>query len=375
MGAPAFSGLVVRPIDATTHEAFVTGHDGSFLQEPSWAGVKQGWRAQSLGWFDADRLVGAGLILLRDAPVVRRSLAYLPEGPVVDWTRYEATDIVQPLLTHLRRLGAFTVKMGPQVVTRTWSAASIKQAIAAGTTRLRDVPPDTVDEQALGIAKQLRDLGWTRHDDDAAGFGDFQPRYVFVVPLAGRSTDDVFAGFNQLWRRNVRKAQKAGVVVRQGGYDDLPTFHALYVTTAARDGFRPRPLEYFQQMWRAMHAEDPGRLALYLADYEGHTLAAATTVTVGARVWYSYGASADVGRDVRPSNALQWQMMCDAHAAGAAVYDLRGISDTLDEADPLFGLIRFKLGTGGVAVEYLGEWDRPLNRPLARAFEWYMARR
>ena len=50
-------------------------------------------------------------------------------------------------------------------------------------------------------------------------------------------------------------------------------------------------------------------------------------------------------------------MIRDAIAAGADVYDLRGITDTLDADDPHFGLIQFKVGTGGEAVEYAGEWD------------------
>jgi lipid II:glycine glycyltransferase (peptidoglycan interpeptide bridge formation enzyme) len=368
-------GLSVRPIDGPTHERFVTAHNGSFLQEPSWAGAKSYWRPQSLGWFDRDELVGAGLALHRTAPVIRRSLAYLPEGPVVDWSRYDVESITAPLLAHLKVQGAFTVKIGPQLVTRTWSATTIKKAIADGVPRLGQATPDQVDESAVAIGRQLRELGWTRKDSDGAGFGDYQPRYVFVVPLAGRTRDDVFAGFNQLWRRNVRKAQKAGVVVARGSYDDLTTFHRLYLVTAARDGFTPRPLQYFQAMWRAMHAEEERRLTLYLAAREGEVLAAATCVRVGTRVWYSYGASADTGREVRPSNALQWQMMCDALEGGADVYDLRGISDTLREDDPLFGLIQFKLGTGGMATEYLGEWDRAINRPLARAFDLYLARR
>jgi lipid II:glycine glycyltransferase (peptidoglycan interpeptide bridge formation enzyme) len=68
-------------------------------------------------------------------------------------------------------------------------------------------------------------------------------------------------------------------------------------------------------------------------------------------------------------------MMRDALAAGATVYDLRGITDTLDPDDPHVGLIQFKVGTGGEAVEYLGEWDLPLNRPLYAAFTAYMRRR
>lgn len=68
-------------------------------------------------------------------------------------------------------------------------------------------------------------------------------------------------------------------------------------------------------------------------------------------------------------------MIRDAHELGAAVYDLRGITDTLDHDNHLLGLLRFKVGTGGEAVEYLGEWDLPLNRVLHKALDLYMARR
>ena len=84
--------------------------------------------------------------------------------------------------------------------------------------------------------------GWTRRTGarfaTGAGFGDVQPRYVFCVPLAGRSLDEVFAGFNQLWRRNIKKASKLGVAVREGDEADLATFHEIYVETAQRDRFQ-----------------------------------------------------------------------------------------------------------------------------------------
>src|SRR5439155_19387207 len=141
---------------------------------------------------------------------------------------------------YLRPRGVFTVKVGPQAVIRRWSAATVKDAVAAGSARrLADVPPDDTDVTGTAVADQLRAAGW-RQDRAGGGFGDVQPRHVFQVPLAGRTEDDVRAGLNQLWRRNVRKAEKEGVVVRVGGAEDLGAFHALYVETARRDGFTPR---------------------------------------------------------------------------------------------------------------------------------------
>ena len=372
--------LTVREISREEHRGYVSriSHRASvsFLQCPSWAEVKSEWGAQSLGWTDGSgELVGTGLVLLREVPKVGKFLAYLPEGPVINWATDDLTGLLTPMVDHLKAAGAFGIRMGPPVVHRRWSASTVKAAIAQATaTRLADVPPDSSDPVGERVAATLAGLGW-REPTSGGGFAAGQPQHVFQVPLAGRSEEELLAGFNQLWRRNVKKADKAAVEVALGSAADLPQFHALYAETAARDHFTPRPLTYFERMWSAMTTEDPDRIRLYLAHHEGDLVAATTMVQVGRHAWYSYGASSTAKREVRGSNAVQWRMMRDAAAAGAEVYDLRGITDTLAEDDPHFGLIQFKLGTGGEAVELLGEWDLPLNRLLFKAFEVYLARR
>jgi lipid II:glycine glycyltransferase (peptidoglycan interpeptide bridge formation enzyme) len=373
------SPVSVRAIAAAEHRQWIAAHDRgvSFLQTPEWAGVKAEWRAQSLGWFRDGALIGTGLVLYRPIPRLPWSLAYLPEGPSLPWAdERDPVALLAPLVAHLKAQRAFTVKIGPTAVTRRWSAATVKAAIAEGkAARLGDVEPDAADDNAARLVASLRAAGWTRHEGADGGFGDVQPRYVFQLSLAERTLDDVFAGFNQEWRRNIRKAERSGVQVREGTADDLPDFHRVYVETAARDGFRPRGLPYFQRMWSAMREHDPGRLRLFLATKDDDVLAATTLVTVGRHAWYSYGASTTASRDLRPSNAVQWAMIRAAHESGCTVYDLRGIGDALASDDPLFGLIRFKLGTGGEAVEYAGEWDLPLNRVLHRAVNAYLRRR
>ncbi len=372
--------LRLQPLTREQHRAFVAERSSaSHMQIPSWGDVKPDWRAESLGWFDEEgRLVGAGLVLFRPLPKLKKYLAYLPEGPLIDWNAPDLCERwLDPMLAHLKTRGAFSVKMGPPVVVRRWSADAVKAAIAdPAALRLRDAEPTSYEPGAVDIADRLRRAGWRQTEPGGEdGFAAGQPRYVFQVPFAGRSLEEVHRGLNQQWRRNIKKAEKAGVKVVRGGYEDLPAFYDLYAETAERDRFIPRPLPYFQRMWTALTAEDPDRMRLYLAHHEGEVLAAATMLTVGEHVWYSYGASTSRKREVQPSNAMQWRMMCDAHELGAAVYDLRGITDTLQDSNHLLGLLRFKVGTGGEAVEYLGEWDFPLNRLLHKALDLYMARR
>jgi len=367
--------LTLRTISPDLLESFARSYShASFLQLPQWAGVKAEWRNECVGWFTGNgELVGAGLILYRDAPVIKKSLAYLPEGPLIDWSDQRGFGLnawLSPLLAHVKQRGAFTIKIGAPVIARTWSADVIKSAIETDARKLGEVEPSTVVSAASRVRTQLRQLGWTQQTADS-GFGDVQPRYVYQVAVENMSDEELLTGFNQLWRRNIKKAEKSGVIVRAGSRDDLAAFHTVYVETAERDHFRPRPLSYFERMWDAMATAD-GLLSLYLAEVDGEVAAATLMVVVGDHAWYSYGASTTRHRDLRPSNAIQWHMIRAARDAGATVYDLRGISDTLDESHPLFGLIRFKLGIGGYAAEFVGEHDFALNRMVNAAFNLYM---
>lgn len=380
-------------ISEEEHLSFLaTRRSASFLQTPAWGKVKSEWRRESLGWHRAGsgagtqgELVGVALVLYRQLPKVKRYLAYLPEGPVIDWDTEDLVSWLAPLTRHLQQQGAFGVRMGPPVVTRRWSAAQVKDGIADNAVRrLDDLAPTERDATGARVVSQLDELGWRRQIAEG-GFAAGQPQYVFQIPLSDPSTgeprteDDVLKGMNQLWRRNIKKAAKQGVEVTSSrgsaALDDLKAFHDLYVHTAERDHFTPRPLSYFQTMVEALGTESPDRITLWFARHEGDLVASTIAIRVGAHAWYSYGASSTEKRDVRGSNAVQWAMIADALAAGADVYDLRGITDTLDPDDSHVGLIQFKVGTGGEAVEYAGEWDLPLNRPLYKAFNLYMARR
>ena len=377
--------LTVRTVTPEQHLDFLRswtadGGAASFLQTPAWGEVKSEWRRESLGWFDGHDLVGVGLVLYRQLPKVKRYLAYLPEGPVVDWGAEDLRAWLNPMVRHLKKAGAFGVRMGPPVVTRRWDAAAVKAGVAdEGIRRLGDVPPTDRSQAGARVVSQLQELGWKPQAVEG-GFAAGQPQFNFQIPLHDedgkpRTEDDVLKGMNQQWRRNIKKADKAGVEVSHGTLADLPAFHALYAHTAERDHFTPRPLGYFETMFRALLAEEPDRVRLYLARHEGDLVAATVWVRVGGHTWYSYGASSTEKRDVRGSNAVQWAMIRDALATGASVYDLRGITDTLDPDDPHVGLIQFKVGTGGEAVEYAGEWDLPLNPLVYKAFSLYMSRR
>lgn len=364
----------VGAIDRATHEYLVRTAGGSFLQLPQWADVKTDWRGESLGWFkpDGDSL-GAALVLHRRLPVIGRTLAYLPEGPTLpedmEGTQGESVmnDWLEPLVHQLHTNGAFAVRVGPPVALREWSASTVKRGLAdPAVTRFADLPADIVHPDGAVLTSRLRKAGW-QPIPSGDGFGSGQPRYVVQVPLAGRSIEDLRAGLNQQWRRNIRLAADADVQVRTAGAEEIARFYPMYQETARRDGFVGRPRSYFDQLFAALYA-GPAQARFHLAEHQGVLIAAALVITLRRHAWYVYGASSTEHRALRGSTAVQWHALCTAHFAGCEVYDLRGVGASLDPQVRVSGLQRFKAGLGGRTVEYVGEWELPLNRPLYKLY-------
>ncbi|MFI7399795.1 lipid II:glycine glycyltransferase FemX [Streptomyces sp. NPDC049541] len=370
----------VREITREEHLAQLRQHpDASHLQIPEWGDVKPDWQAESIGWFEGSTMAAAALVLYRPLPGTRRCLAYLPDGPTIDWHHPRLERLLDPLVAHVEERGAFSLRIGPPLVVRHWEAAGVAAGIADPDVRhLHDLPADGLDAYALDVAERLGRLGWRRcEEDEGSGFGLGQPRYGCHIPLAGRSVDELRGALAPHWEQSLRTSELGRVRVGWGAAADLPEFHRLYTATAGRDGFKSRPPDYFRRMWKALNAEDEDRLRLYLAEYDGEVLSAALMINVGSRAWHSYAASGRRGRELRPSSALLWRMLCDARAAGATTYDLRSVTPVLT-GNRLLNRLRFKTGAGGRAVEYLGEWELPVGsrgKVLQRALGAYLGRR
>jgi len=377
--APTTGGpLTVRPITGAEAVETLLEVRGSFLQTPAWAGAKQGWRATHLGWFDAaGARVGAGTVLSRTIPRLRRTYAYLPEGPGLPWDAVadDPDAWLLPLKEWARSSGAFALRLGFPVVSRVWDRDPVKKQVAeGGLLSFTTLPPALDNPVARRLETYLDANDWLPLGADGVAVG--QPRLLCIVDLRGRTKEDLLSSMNQQWRRNVKKAAKAGVQVRSVGPEGLDTFHELYVESADRDNFLPRPKAYFGLMARSFSAEDgPMWARFYEAHVEGDVLASALMIRFGRTFSYLYGGSTERNRDARASNALQWQAMQDAVEAGCEAYDFRGFNTSLGATSPLTGLLLFKLGAGADVVEMVGERELVLSRFWHFAFANAMALR
>jgi lipid II:glycine glycyltransferase (peptidoglycan interpeptide bridge formation enzyme) len=358
------STMLVRRIDVAQHASFIERHSAIFRQLPDWAATKPGHRAESLGWFDGDQLVGTALVLYRRVPGSRRSLAHVPDGPNLPWSEVGMNPArwLDPFVAHLRAEQAFAIRIGPTAVVRLWQAPTAQRGLAEPQRhRFADLIPDELWADGGALLQQLPALGW-------------QPtRTRFGVRLGlDRSVPQLLGATTQEWRRDVARSVQAGVVVREGSSDDLAVFHRLHVETARREGFTPRPAEHFERLWRALTGGPVSRIRLYLAelgpDGSGEAppvLAGAIVLQAGPICWSGYTASADRHREAEATTAVQWQAILDAKQRGCHTYDLNEVPDSLD---PEAGPLGFRLSTGGYCVETVGEWELPLAPAWHTAF-------
>lgn len=319
---------------------------GDVLQAWEWGGVKSpDWFPMRLGLFQGETLTGGAALLRRKLPLIG-NFYYAPRGPLLeDWTDDAA---LTALLEAIKKRGA-----------------------ADGVAFLKVDPAVSVERGA--VAALLAKHGFAPPPSfDAQGFGGTQPRCVMQLDLAGRSEADLLAAFKPQVRRNIKlSTEKHGVeVVSDLTREDLIVFNDLMQVTGARDGFRPRPLSYFQTLWDNL--VPVGLAKLFLTQYEGRILSGALCFVIGDKAWYVYGASSNEHRNVMPNYAMQWAMIRWARERGCAWYDFRGVSphrrtpgepaSDVEKEDHLQGLNRFKEGFGTRYVEYIGEFDLVYNK-------------
>lgn len=376
--------LTVSLVNREHYLSFLKNHPHrNFMQTPSWADLKSEWKwlSEFVGWFNQQgTMIGGAVILYRKVPGLNKFLAYIPRGPMINWfSEIPLQEWFFPLFNHLKERHVFSVKMDPPLVHQTWSMETIinsLQGIPADELRhmrLSRLKPDLVDQSVIQIKQGLAEMGW-KENVGLDSFDTVQPQYVFRLNMKGKTLEQVYNGFHPLWQQKIQQAEENHVNIILGSERDLTNFHHLLTLNARREQSQVRDISYFKAMFAALTKESPDRIKLYMAQRGNHLLCAALAIRINGQTWDLYSARSDY-EDDSSVYLMRWKMIQDSYNQGDRVYDFRGISNTLNANDPMFGYLQFRMGFGGDACELMGEWDFPLVPMLHWAFDMYMKRR
>ncbi len=332
-------------------DAFVADHpQGSILQTTNWARLKNrfGWISHRVWLKKNDQFVAGAQVLFRSALLGMFKMAYIPHGPLLDWSDDEQ---VQVLFNQ------------------------IDQSVYQNRAGILKIEP-LLWEDEFGIDK------WANiceRGDLISPTDTIQPPRTIMVDIS-QSEDEILGAMKSKTRYNIRLSARKGVTVRQGTADDLPTFIKLIQATSQRDGFGVHDPRYYRDAFQLFV---PDHAVLLIAEYEEQPLAAAFITALGKTANYLYGASSNVERNRMPAYAVQWAAIQWARSKGCIQYDLWGIPDESVETleahfterkDSLWPVYRAKRGYGGRVRRTVGAVDRVYNQTFYRLYKWRRSR-
>ncbi len=327
-------------------DAFVSDSpSGHFLQSWGWGELKAsvGWHPLRLALWDTVRqeIVAVAQILRRTIahiPLPFGHLAYIPKGPVLDWSNPASASIVPVFFSQLhlclRRQGAFALQV--------------------------ELPY----EVGMQVGHEIAQCMGAIHFQPVQAI---QPLRTIVLDLLP-DEDTLLAHMKEKWRYNIRLAGRKGVQVQLAQtVEDVRSWYHLLQTTSIRDSFAIHTLEYYLRAWQIF--SPPNQAQLFLADYNGQLLAGIFVGLMAKQAIYLYGASSNEQRQLMPNYLLQWEAMRWAKRQGATTYDFWGIPETDDQYEAMAGVYRFKSGWGGRITRFLGNYEyvyHPLAMQLVR---------
>lgn len=153
--------------------------------------------------------------------------------------------------------------------------------------------------------------------------------------------DQIFRGLRDSTRRNIKRAQNAGVTVTvSDAADDLLEFCRLNCMTRREHGLPPQPAKFFGNIQRHVLARGHGMVVL--ASYGGNTIAGAVYFHFGRNAVYKYGASDRRYQNLRANNLVMWEAIRRYASDNLRLFDF-GRTEPGNE-----GLLQFKRGWGAV---------------------------
>jgi lipid II:glycine glycyltransferase (peptidoglycan interpeptide bridge formation enzyme) len=308
----------------------VVGHP---LQAWEWGDfrAKTGLKIERIGFFDQGKLKKGLQVTFHPIPVLGKTAGYCPKGFMPD----------EEQLAALKQLGAqnnaLFIKLEPNVA------------------------------QKVGVPSGHETIGQFLLDHECQEGKPLFTKYTFQLDLTP-DVETLFSRLNNKTRYNVNLAAKKGVqIVENTSAEGLERHLEIQQETTNRQGFYAHSPEYFRTMWESLGAS--GMMRIFEAHYDNQVLVSWIMFIFNGVLYYPYGASRSVHRDVMASNLMMWEMIQFGKQAGCTSFDMWGsLGLEPSDKDPWFGFHRFKKGYGGDLVEFLGTYDLVLDPRMYKVF-------
>lgn len=403
----------IENIEKERYEEFVKKHPKShFLQSYAWgefAKEEKNLTPHYVGLEnDKHQLVAATLLLEKHLPL-GYSYLYAPRGYVINFKDYELLKtFTEEIKKYAKKKKAIFVKIDPDII---YHEEDCNQEVIIEK-----------DDQAYQSLKKLgyRHLGFTKN------FETMQPRYSFRIDLT-KPWEEVEKNFSKTTKQRIKKAEDLLVDVKIGTDKDINTFYQLMILTETRKDFVTHNEKYYQSLYKIWNQDNECNLFLGSVDLDkiikkqtelkqeiieeltkfNHenlsksekskknelekrkdkletdiqkyqqaqkeygtniTLSAHFIIEYGDKAWVLYAGNHNILTDTYTNYKTYEQHIKYYYDKKIKTYDQFGTIGDLRKENPLLGLHEFKKKFGGNYVEFTGEFDLVLNKPMYFVF-------
>lgn len=173
----------------------------------------------------------------------------------------------------------------------------------------------------------------------------YRVRSIFSTPIINlqHGKDEVLRGMNGKSRNLVRKALKQRLTLEVlSDARQVDNYYPLILATMARSGKTALAYEFYADLLDTLGPLDMARL--FLAKYEGATVAAGIFLFFSDIVYYWSGAAIDQYSHMVPNYFVQWQLIEFALGWNCKSYDMLRVTPDLP------GITMFKTKFGGTLI-------------------------
>ncbi len=287
---------------------------------------------ERIGFFQSGKLQKAIQVTFHPVPLLSgRTVGYFPKGDMPD------EDQISALKQIGKKHNAIFIKMEPNI------------------------------SQKVGVPSAFKQIDEFLRENGAVSGRPLFTKHTFILDISP-SEDKLFANLKSKTRYNINLAFKKGVkIVEDSSIEGMETYLDVLSETTKRQGFYAHGPEYFRKMRE--HLLDAGIMKIFHAVYENQVLTSWIMFLFDHRLYYPYGASRSIHRDVMANNLMMWEMIRYGKAEHCDQFDMWGsLGEDPDKKDPWYGFHRFKKGYGGDLHQFLGTYDLVLDSMWYKIF-------
>lgn len=400
---------MLKTIDYQEYYQLMVDNDQlNFLKTKEYAQAREqmGWATKILGCFDNDTLIGACILHAKKLPKINSYLFYIPRGIVVNFHNDEHLELfTKDLYQYGKEHRAYSIRIDPEIpayidgelnpLIKKLKSLGYKHLGLAnnfeGTqprcTIINDFANKTYEEVYSNYEKRCQ-----KHITNALHNG------ITIVKSSVDDLDDFMEIMNDTASRGgyITRTREYFEILLKAYQEHMKMYFAYFdpkkidlasmkndinqlheqikrnEIAQSDEGVTKKGLKKLKADNIVLHQALDKQQKNYnlvcdiVTNYpQGIKLATALYVEYENKAWYWFGGSRTMYRELNPVFAMFDQYIQDIMNKNITYFDFLGISGNINNSsDPNYGLYQFKKSFGGDVVEFVGEFDLVINKPI-----------